>query len=44
MVIAIQFRLSFSSGVSEPVVLKEIVKGKGKKGVFGSSVPLQLEQ
>jgi len=44
VVIAIQFRLSFSSSVFEPVVLKEIVKGKGKKGVFGSSVPLQLEQ
>ena len=44
VVITIQLRVSFLNSSSGPVVVKEIVKGKGKKGVFGSSVPLQLEQ
>ncbi len=44
VVIFIQLRVSISSGSSVPLAVKEIVKGKGKKGVFGSSVPLQIEQ
>lgn len=44
VVISIQVKLSLASGPVGPLAVKEIVKGKGKKGVFGSSVPLQIEQ
>ena len=44
VVITIQLKAPLSVCPTEPVVLKEIVKGKGKKGIFGSSVPLQIEQ
>ena len=44
VVIFVQLKVPLTSCQSEPAVLKEIVKGKGKKGIFGSSVPLQIEQ